>query len=237
MAKQVIGMFDTLEDAEATIRDLQAVGISNTDISFVGTDRRGETTVAGDEQAGGEHTGEVAAGAGFGAGGGAIVGGLAGLLIGMGALMIPGIGPVLAAGPFAAAIGSAGAALGAGAIGAGIGAATGSLLGALVAAGIPDEDANVYAESIRRGGTLVIARVNEPEVAQVLEIMDRNHVVDVDDRGDEYRAGGWSRYDDRTGAGEIEPEAAATAREARAGGLPARPAHRSRSYDVASDNL
>ena len=93
----------------------------------------------------------------LGAGIGAAVGGIGGLLAGLGLIAIPGIGPVVAAGWLAAtAAGAAGGAL--------VGAAAGGLVGALTQAGVPENDAHVYAEGIRRGGTLVTAKVDEPLV-------------------------------------------------------------------------
>jgi hypothetical protein len=85
-----------------------------------------------------------AEGAGKGAGIGAGLGGAAGLLAGLGLLAIPGLGPVFAAGWLAAT-----------AVGAAAGAATGGLVGALTEAGVSKEDAPLYAEGVRRGGTLV----------------------------------------------------------------------------------
>ena len=79
---------------------------------------------------------------------------IAGLLVGIGALAVPGIGPVLAFGPLAAAIGATAA-------GAGLGAAAGGIIGALVGLGIPEEDANFYAEGVKRGGVLVTVRADD----------------------------------------------------------------------------
>lgn len=156
MAQHVVGFFHSRRDAEAAVRELQSIGIS-----FVGSNVGGaydDSAVAVGTTSNAEAT-EASDGAGAGALGGGIVGGLAGVLVGLGVLTIPGLGPVLAAGPLAAAIGTTGAAIGAGAVGAAAGAAAGGLLGALVGAGIPHGDANVYAEGVRRGGTLVVARV------------------------------------------------------------------------------
>lgn len=215
MAHQVVGLFDTLSDAEAAVRDLQGIGISNTGISIVGSTARGEYDETG-RYVGPETTAdttEAAEGAAAGATGGAVVGGLAGVLVGLGVLAIPGIGPVLAAGPFAAAIGTAGAAAGAGVVGAAAGAAAGGLLGALVGAGIPEEDAQVYTEGIRRGGTLVIARVDDDQADAAVDVMDRHNVVNIDTRRSELQAGGWTRYDETAG-----PYDYATAGTATAGG-------------------
>lgn len=185
--KNVVGLFDNMRDAEAVVRDLRDAGVVDTDISFAGRNADA-ATMESNEYIGSGHS-EAAEGAGFGATGGTVVGGLTGLLVGLGAIAIPGVGPVIAAGTLATALGSA-------ALGAGIGAATGGLLGALVGAGIPEEDANVYSEGIRRGGALVMAKVDDNLVDTALDIMDRYNVVDIDERSAEYRSGGWSRYDE-----------------------------------------
>jgi hypothetical protein len=83
-------------------------------------------------------------GAETGAGVGTAVGGAAGLLAGLGLLAIPGVGPVVAAGWLVAT-----------AVGAVAGAATGGLIGGLTGAGVSEDDAHVYAEGVRRGGSLV----------------------------------------------------------------------------------
>jgi hypothetical protein len=205
MTRQVVGLFDSMRDAEAAVRDLQNIGIGNTDISFVGSRARGEYDETGAyiARASGADATESTEGAASGATGGAVLGGLAGVLLGLGALAIPGIGPVLAAGPFAAAIGTTGAAVGAGVVGAAAGAATGGLLGALVGAGIPEDDAHLYAEGIRRGGTLVSARVDESQVDAAMNIMDRHNVVDLDQRRTDWQAGGWTRFDENAAPYEV----------------------------------
>jgi hypothetical protein len=201
MARQVLGLFDSLRDAEAAVHDLQRSGISSDDISFVGKTAGGEYDETGTSigRASGADATQTEEAAGAGAAGGAVVGGLAGVLVGLGALAIPGIGPVLAAGPLAAAIGTTGAAVGAGVVGDAAGAAAGGLLGALMGAGIPEEDAQVYAEGIRRGGTLVGARVNDDQVDAAVDVLDRHTAVDIDIRRAELQAGGWTRYDETAG--------------------------------------
>ncbi|RYY05935.1 MAG: hypothetical protein EON55_24610, partial [Alphaproteobacteria bacterium] len=119
---------------------------------------------------------------------GALLGGAGGLLAGLGLLAIPGLGPIVAAGWLAAT------AVGAG-IGAAGGAATGGLVGALKTAGHTEEDANVYSEGVRRGGTLVSAKVPDADVAQADAILDRNRSVDAATRGAAYRETGWNRFD------------------------------------------
>jgi len=184
MAKQVVGLFDTAQDAQGAVQGLRDAGFNADDISVVVNNSSGEYATT--DGAGSE----AAEGAGAGATGGAILGGLGGLLVGLGALAIPGIGPVVAAGTLATALGST-------AIGAGIGAAAGGLVGALVGAGIPENDANVYAEGIRRGGALVTVRADSDDDAdRAADILDRYNVVDIDERASDYRSSGWNRFDE-----------------------------------------
>ena len=124
----VVGLFDSSAQAQSAIEQLRAAGVPSEHISLAMQDRSEAAAVA-------EDTG-VGTGVATGAVGGGILGGLAGLLVGIGALAIPGIGPLVAAGPLAATL-----------LGAGIGAATGGLIGALVGAGVPKK----RPASIRRG--------------------------------------------------------------------------------------
>jgi len=187
MAKNVVGLFDTVNDAQGALQALRDAGFSGNDISFVGNNANNQygdySTTDGTET-------EAAEGAGFGATGGAVLGGLAGLLVGLGALAIPGIGPVIAAGTLATTLGTT-------ALGAGLGAAAGGLTGALVGAGIPEQDANIYSEGIRRGGALVSVQVaTDEEANRAADIMDQYNVVDIDSRGAEYRQSGWTGFSD-----------------------------------------
>ena len=185
MATRTIArMFDSYSDATAAVRDLETAGFSHNDVSLVGNRADTET----DDQA----TTETGTGAGTGATLGTIVGGGAGLLAGLGALAIPGLGPVVAAGWLIATL-----------TGAGVGAAAGGLLGGLTGAGVSEEDANVYAEGVRRGGTLVTVRADDARAAEVEGILARHNPVDVGARGEEYRASGWSRYDETAPMGGV----------------------------------
>ncbi|HEY0603378.1 MAG TPA: YsnF/AvaK domain-containing protein [Herpetosiphonaceae bacterium] len=190
MAKNVVGLFDTMNDAEAAVRDLRDAGFNSNDISFVGNNADKRYNLDNTSYDTTTSNSEAEEGAGLGATGGAVLGGLAGLLVGLGALAIPGIGPVVAAGTLATALGST-------ALGAGLGAAAGGLVGALVGAGIPENDANVYAEGIRRGGALLSVQVaTDDDADRAASIMDRHNVVDIDERGGTYRESGWSRFDE-----------------------------------------
>ena len=81
-------------------------------------------------------------------------------------------------------------------IGAAGGAATGTIVGALKDAGHSEEDAHVYSEGVRRGGTLLSARVEDDLVTEAEAVLDRNRSVDATTRGAAYRQDGWSRFDE-----------------------------------------
>ena len=190
MAARIIArMFDSYAAAAAAVRDLEAAGFPRDDVSLAAGNAEGRYGAASDAPARDADRDGVAdrteSGAGKGAGIGAALGGGAGLLAGIGALAIPGLGPVVAAGWLAAAL-----------TGAGVGAAAGGLLGALTTAGVDEADAHVYAEGLRRGGSLVTVRADEARAAEAEAILARHGPVDAARRGDEYRAGGWTRYSD-----------------------------------------
>jgi hypothetical protein len=105
------------------------------------------------------------------------------LLTGLGLLAIPGVGPVVAAGWLVAT-----------AVGAAAGAATGGIVGGLSEMGVSPEDADVYAEGVRRGGTLVSAKVADGLAAQYEAVLDRS-AVNIRDRGAAYRKAGWTSFD------------------------------------------
>jgi hypothetical protein len=136
-----VGLFDDRDDAQDAINALRDAGFDAASISVVARDRDVQGRLAEDT---GTEAGEAAA---TGAVAGGVLGGLAGWLVGIGALAIPGVGPIVAAGPLAAALG-----------GMAIGAAGGGIIGALTGAGIPDEEARYYDEGFRRGGILVTVR-------------------------------------------------------------------------------
>lgn len=180
MTKTITRLFDNYSDARTAVSDLEIHGLSHDDISIVANNAHGEHGV--DE--GINEDGDVTRGASTGA----ALGGAGGLLAGLGLLAIPGLGPIVAAGWLAAtATGAAVGALG--------GAATGGIVGALKNAGHTDEEANVYSEGVRRGGTLVSAKVADNDAAEAEAILDRNKLVDAATRGAAYRSAGWDRFD------------------------------------------
>lgn len=195
MSVVITRLFDTYEHATQAVTELEASGIPHGDISIVASNQGGAIPVrqTNDTTGVGTHEGDTEAGTGAGTGAtlGTVLGGGAGLLAGLGMLAIPGVGPVVAAGWLIAT-----------AVGAGVGAGAGGLLGSLVGAGVDEKDAHVYAEGVRRGGTLVTARVDEGQRATVEGVMDRFSGVDASARGDQYRSGGWEKFDEMAPAYE-----------------------------------
>ncbi|HEX8422485.1 MAG TPA: YsnF/AvaK domain-containing protein [Pyrinomonadaceae bacterium] len=184
MAKTVIGLFDNRAEAQSVVQELLGENFRREDISVMskkleGQEARGER-VEYVEEDGDEQIKDMAKGAGTGA----AIGGLAGLLLSLTSLAIPGIGPVLAAGPLAAVI-----------AGAGIGATAGGLISGLTRLGVPEEDANYYAEGVRRGGTLISVDAADDRAEAAVAIMKRHGAVEIDKRAAEWRDEGWSGFD------------------------------------------
>lgn len=177
--RTVSGIFDTYADGQAAVRALEAANIPRDQISIMSRDDDG-TVRDGDGAVDGAETG---------AGIGALAGGAGGLLAGLGMLSIPGVGPVVAAGWLASTI----TGLAAGAV---AGGAAGGIIGALTDAGVPEDEAHVYAESLRRGGTLVTARVEDAMAPTAARILDESKRVDWSARRQEYTESGWNRFDE-----------------------------------------
>ena len=184
MTQTVTGLFDTYADAQRVVQDLEASGIAHRDISIVANNAEGEHNHLNDKR-----TNEAGPDAGRGAGIGATVGGVGGLLAGLGLLAIPGLGPVVAAGWLASTLVGAG-------VGAVVGTAAGGLVGALTHAGVPEQDAHVYAEGVRRGGSLVTAKVDDASAPMARNLLTGGRAVDLDSRRRAYGDEGWSRFDD-----------------------------------------
>jgi hypothetical protein len=148
--KMVAGLFESQNAAQQTIQDLRVDGVDPKRVSVITRDRDRARDIANETGA------EVATGAASGAGLGAILGGAAGWLVGIGALAIPGVGPIIAAGPIGAALGVAGSTA---AAGAGIGVAAGGLIGALTGWGFSESEARAYQEGVERGDILLAVEV------------------------------------------------------------------------------
>lgn len=145
MSKTVVGLFESAGAARMVVDGLIAAGCRREDISLVAKDDR--TTQAG-----------IAA-----------LGGLGRVLAGLGALAIPGLGAIVAAGPITAGL--------AGAAG---GAVAGGLVGGLVGLGIPEAEAEAYAEGVRRGNTLVVVKTADVAVGSATKVVNRHHPMRLD---------------------------------------------------------
>ena len=183
MAVTISRLYDRYADAERAVTALETAGIPHSDISIV-ANNSDDWYNSGKKDRDRDGVDDRAESAGKGAGIGAGLGGAAGLLAGLGLLAIPGLGPVVAAGWLAAT-----------AVGAAAGAATGGIIGALTEAGVSEEDAHTYAEGVRRGGTLVTARVPDTvDRAKFDAILDQSS-VNIRDRRALWQKSGWQRFD------------------------------------------
>ncbi len=193
MARTVVAIYDDFPTAKAAVRDLVDHGFPRDNISIVVNNTSGDygyNKLETNQVTGENVADETGAGAGVGAGIGAAIGGIGGLLVGLGALTIPGIGPVLAAGPLAVALSTL---TGAG-VGAVAGGVTGGLLGALIGLGIPEEEAGYYAEGVRRGGVLVTVQAEDFNTDPITDILNDHDPVDINERVAKWRAQGWTGY-------------------------------------------
>jgi hypothetical protein len=183
MSKTITRLFDQYADAVRAVDAIEALGVPHDHVSIVAN-----KTARQNDDDHDDHD-ETQEDIGKGAITGTVLGGAGGLLAGLGMLAIPGLGPVVAAGWLVST-----------AVGAGVGAlafgAAGGVIGALKDAGESEEDAHVYSEGVRRGGTLVSAKVHDEQASAVEAIFDNNRSVTAASRGADYRAGGWSRFDE-----------------------------------------
>ena len=163
--KTVAGLFASRDAAERAIQGLRTAGFDAQRVSVMARDPERARDVA-------EETGaEVATGAATGAGLGALLGGAAGWLVGIGALAIPGVGPIIAAGPIAAALGVAGTTA---AAGAGVGLVAGGLVGALTGWGFSEAEARAYEQGVERGDILLAVEVPDDDSARAEGIFERH---------------------------------------------------------------
>ena len=197
MTKTLTRVYSDYASAELAVRELNDAGLGDSHIGIVASNAEGWHKPGGgdvspkhDKDRDGRD--DRAEGAVTGGGLGAIAGGAAGVAAGLGMLAIPGIGPVVAAGWLAAL-----------ATGAAAGGMTGGIIGALVESGTSKENAELYAEALRRGGAVVTAKVPDDEYKKYADIMDRS-AFDIAAREHDYRSSGWSGYDPNAAAYSAE---------------------------------
>ena len=169
----IIGTFDHQEAAERAVQEIRDKGITEEEISIVA--REDAIEQVGDDEGGLEARQDEAGGEDMafgedditygdqdvsdGAMTGGAIGVIGGLLAGAGALAIPGVGPIVAAGPIAAGLS---------------GAAAGGIAGGLIDLGIPEEKGRDYEEEVRQGNILTIVHSDENTVQDVANIFRRH---------------------------------------------------------------
>jgi uncharacterized membrane protein len=164
--RKVVGVFDTEQEAVSAIEGLKNQGYTSEEISVIAKDKNDLAYVA-------DETGTKAPeGLAAGATTGGVLGGLTGLLVGIGALAIPGIGPILAAGPIAATL-----------TGAAVGAGAGGLVGGLIGMGIPEDEAERYNSFVKEGHILVLVDSDAERDQHAYETFRTNQSLNADTYG------------------------------------------------------
>ncbi|MFW5976319.1 MAG: general stress protein [Bacillota bacterium] len=153
----IIGIFDDREEAENAVNEIREAGITEDKISIVAKEDQFQQEKGGGQEGGEDLT--------TGATTGGTLGGLAGLMAGAGALTIPGIGPILAAGPLAAGLS---------------GVAAGGLAGSLVDLGVDRERGQFYEDEVKRGSILATVEADDSKVDDVTSYLKRNGAREVE---------------------------------------------------------
>lgn len=165
MQKTVVGIFANRSKAEEGVRALESQGFNDREVSLVAKgDEQGKGGQGGQQMAGhgqGRQGENVSDGASWGGG----IGATAGLLAGIGALAIPGFGPIIAAGPIAAAL---------------TGAATGGLAGGLLDYGIPDAAGKKIESDVKRGEAVALVRSEAEKVEKATEILRKHGAKEIE---------------------------------------------------------
>jgi hypothetical protein len=161
--RAVFGIYPTTAQVERAVNALLEAGFGSQDVSVLMADLQGTRDFAVSKET------KAPEGATTGATTGGVIGGALGVLAGIGALAIPGLGPLLAAGPIVAGLAGVGA-----------GGAVGGLLGALVGMGIPEFEARRYEGRVKDGGVLVSVHCETPgEILRAKEVLRDMGAVDI----------------------------------------------------------
>ena len=161
--KAVFGIYANADQAERAVNALIQDGFLSEDVSVLMPDQRSTREFAHHKET------KAPEGATAGVTAGGVVGGTLGVLVGLGALAIPGVGPLLAAGPIVAGLAGLGA-----------GGAVGGLIGALVGMGIPEYEARRYEGRVRDGGILKSVHCETAgDILRAREILTDTGAVDI----------------------------------------------------------
>src|ERR1700720_134401 len=164
----VFGIYATRNAAENAADAIVSAGFSTSDISVLLPENLGSKPIATEKST------KAPEGATTGGGTGAVLGGALGLLAGIGALAIPGVGPLIAAGPIMATL-----------AGMGVGGAIGGITGALIGMGIPEYEAKRYEGRLQKGGILLSVHcASSDEVKRAKEIIEGTNAEDISSTGE-----------------------------------------------------
>jgi hypothetical protein len=179
--RAVFGIYATPGTAEAAVDHLIAKGFTNAAISVLLPDDESTRAFAHEKST------KAPEGTTTGAATGGVVGGTLGLLAGIGALAIPGVGPLIAAGPIMATL-----------AGLGVGGAVGGLVGALVGMGIPEYEAKRYEGAVKEGGTLLSVHCDTSEQVDIakasLKETGAKDIASTSEKGSDDTAGGRATF-------------------------------------------
>jgi hypothetical protein len=164
----VFGIYRDQRGVEEAVDALRAAGFRNTDISVLFPENEGTKDFAHEKNT------KAPEGTATGASTGAVIGGTLGWLAGIGALAIPGVGPLIAAGPIVAAL-----------TGVGVGGAVGGVTGALIGMGIPEYEAKRYEGRVKEGGMLLsVHSDNSDWTSKAKDILKRTGADDIASAGE-----------------------------------------------------
>ena len=164
----VFGIYRTVGDAERAVNNLMSAGYGSDDISVLMPDSKSTRQFAHEKNT------KAPEGTTTGAATGGVIGGTLGLLAGIGTLAIPGVGPLIAAGPIMSAL-----------AGLGVGGAVGGLIGAMVGMGIPEYEAKRYEGWVKEGGVLLSVHCDTSnEIKRAKEILKSTGAQDISSTGE-----------------------------------------------------
>lgn len=159
----VFGIYRDRRGVEEAVDALRASEFRSTDISVLFPENQGTKDFAHEKNT------KAPEGTAAGAGTGAVIGGTLGWLAGIGALAIPGVGPLIVAGPIVAAL-----------TGVGVGGAIGGLTGALIGMGIPEYEAKRYEGRVKEGAILLSVHSDNSEwTSKAKDILKRTGAEDT----------------------------------------------------------
>jgi hypothetical protein len=159
----VYGIYPNIESADRAIDVLTAQGFTEQDVSVLMADSDSNKEFAHQK-----HT-KAPEGTAAGLTAGGVVGGAVGLLAGLGALAIPGVGPLIAAGPIMGTL-----------AGLGVGSTVGGLVGALVGAGLPEYEAKRYEGRVKNGGVLLSVHcITSDEITSAKNLLKGTGAEDI----------------------------------------------------------